>query len=457
MQQLPVNGTIYFLGIGGIGMSALARYFLAKGWNVHGYDKTSTSLTEQLQKEGMKIHFEENTGLIPSQLDLVVFTPAVPADHKEYIYFKQKRTAMMKRAEVLGLISQDYQTIGIAGTHGKTTTTTLVSHLFRQSEVDCQAFLGGISKNYNSNLLLSESSPYLVAEADEFDRSFLQLNPFIAVITSIDADHLDIYGDHSSMLSSFTEYSSNILPGGTLILKEGLELPLKLQEECSLYRYGMDGKGEFQAINILLSEGLYHFDFVFPGGSWKNLVLGLPGLYNVENAVAALSVAWLCGVEEEEARKALIGFAGVSRRFDIRFKSHEVIYIDDYAHHPEELRASIGSAKKLFPGRKISGIFQPHLFTRTRDFADEFAAALDLLDEIILLPIYPAREMPIPGVDSEMLRNKINQDKCRLAQKAEFPSLLESINLQVLMTLGAGDIDTLADPIENYLKKRFNQ
>jgi UDP-N-acetylmuramate--alanine ligase len=457
MQQLPVNGTIYFLGIGGIGMSALARYFLAKGWNVHGYDKTSTPLTEQLQTEGMKIHFEENTTLIPSQVDLVVYTPAVPTDHQEFIYFKKKNKSMMKRAEVLGLISQDYQTIGIAGTHGKTTTTTLVSHLLRQSEVDCQAFLGGISKNYNSNLLLSESSPYLVAEADEFDRSFLQLNPFIAVITSIDADHLDIYGDHSSMLNSFTEYSSNILPGGSLILKAGLELPLKLQQECTLYRYGVEGKGDFQATGIVLKEGLYQFDFAFPAGIWKNLVLGLPGLYNVENAVAALAVCWLCGVEEKEARKALLGFTGVSRRFDIRYRNREVIYIDDYAHHPAELKASIGSAKKLFPGKKISGIFQPHLFSRTRDFADEFAAALDLLDEIILLPIYPARELPIPGVDSEMLKNKIKQGNCRLAQKAEIPSILEVMNLQVLMTLGAGDIDTLAVPIENYLIKRFNQ
>ncbi len=456
MQQLPTSGTIYFLGIGGIGMSALARYFLSSGWKVHGYDRTPTALTDQLQEEGMVIHFEENITLIPIQVNLVVYTPAVPIDHAEYRYFIQKKISILKRAEVLGLIAQDFQTIAIAGTHGKTTTTTLVSHLLKQSELDCQAFLGGISKNYESNLLLSDESPFLVAEADEFDRSFLQLFPFIAVITSIDADHLDIYGDHSKMLSTFTEFTGNIMPGGILILKSGLELPLKLQEECTLYHYGMEGSGDFKATHLELREGLYHFDFHFPGGVWKDLVLGLPGLYNVENAVAALAAVWLCGADEDDIRPALESFQGVRRRFDIRFRGKNKVYIDDYAHHPAELTASITAARKLFPGKKITGIFQPHLFSRTRDFADDFAKSLELLDEIILLPIYPAREMPIPGINSEMLQSKIQGDKCILASLQDFPERLDVNNLEVLMTLGAGDIDTLAAPIERYLTLKLS-
>jgi UDP-N-acetylmuramate--alanine ligase len=457
MQQLPTSGTVYFLGIGGIGMSALARYFLSSGWKVHGYDRTSTVLTGQLQEEGMIIHYEEDTKLIPAHVDIVVYTPAVPTDHSEYRYFVQNGISILKRAEVLGLIAQDYQTIAIAGTHGKTTTTTLVSHLLKQSELDCQAFLGGISKNYESNLLLSDSSPFLVAEADEFDRSFLQLFPFIAVITSIDADHLDIYGDHSKMLNTFTEFTGNIMPGGTLILKSGLELPLNLQEECTLYRYSMNGTGDFMATHLELRKGLYHFDFHFPGGIWKDLVLGLPGLYNVENAVAALAAVWLCGADEEEIRPALESFQGVRRRFDIRFSGRNCVYIDDYAHHPAELTASITAARNLFPGKKVTGIFQPHLYSRTRDFADEFAIALDLLDEIILLPIYPAREMPIPGISSEMLQSKIQSGKCTIASMKDFPECLNVNKLEVLMTLGAGDIDILTVPIEKFLTSKLSR
>ena len=450
MPEFSNIRTVYFLGIGGIGMSALARYFLSLGKKVCGYDRTPTPLTAALQKEGMLIHFEENTGLIPEDTDLVVYTPAVPVDHSEYRHFTEKNILIVKRAEVLGLIADQYRTVAIAGTHGKTTTSTLCAHLLYNSPVGCQAFLGGISRNYSTNLLLSASSPFMVAEADEFDRSFLHIHPEIAIITSIDADHLDIYHNLSSLIEAFTSFSSNIRPGGTLLLKEGLVLPLKLQKGCRLFRYSANGTADFYASNILLKDGLYHFDFNYPTGAMNDLTLGLPGLYNVENAVAAMSAAFLCGVTESEMHPALASFKGVSRRFDIRINRSGFAYVDDYAHHPEELTASITAARKLFAGRKITGIFQPHLFTRTRDFADEFAKSLDLLDEVILLPVYPARELPIPGVNSEMLLSKISCPAKKLVQKSELPACLDKNKVEVLLTLGAGDIDTLVAPIESY-------
>jgi UDP-N-acetylmuramate--alanine ligase len=451
MPSIPKIGNVYFLGIGGIGMSALARYFLSKGWKVFGYDKTPTSLTDRLQEEGMNIHFEEDVKQIPGQIDLVVYTPAVPLDHSEYKFFKEQQITLLKRAEVLGAIADGYTTIAIAGTHGKTTTTTLCAHLLNQSSLGCQAFLGGISKNYENNLLLSETSTFLVAEADEFDRSFMQLHPSIAVITSIDADHLDIYGDHKTLLDTFSSFSGNIPAGGKLILKSGLDLKLQLAAGCTLYHYSMEGNADFSATSIRLVDGLYHFDFTHPKGAIKDLQLGLPGLYNVENAVAALAAAWLCGVSEEELRAGLSSFQGVRRRFDIRINRKDIVYIDDYAHHPAELKASITAARYLFKGRKLTGIFQPHLYSRTRDFANEFARSLELLDEIILLPIYPAREMPIPGITSEMLLSKINSGAKSLVEKTSIPSCLDMKSIEVLMTLGAGDIDTLVESIESYL------
>lgn len=453
MNSLPRTGTIYFLGIGGIGMSALARYFMKEGWQVHGYDKTRTSLTDSLQQEGMVIHYEDNISLIPEKPDLVVLTPAVPADLGEYIHLRNSGIPILKRAEVLGLISQNYRTIAIAGTHGKTTTTTLITHLLQQTRIGCNAFLGGISKNFDSNLVISKISSLLVVEADEFDRSFLHLQPNTAIITSIDADHLDIYGDYKSLMESFIDFTRNIVPGGILLLKAGLNLPGTLTGQIRVFRYSMDQRSDFYASNIQLEGGLYHFDFIHPDGVIQDLVLGLPGLYNVENAVAAIAASWLNGAEEKALRAGLATFSGVKRRFDVRVSDERHVYIDDYAHHPAELAASISSARALFPGRKLTGIFQPHLYSRTRDFADEFAQSLDLLDEVILLPIYPARERPIPGITSEMLLSKIQTASRRLVQMKDIPGCLDPNSLEVLMTLGAGDIDTLAYPIEQYLKK----
>jgi len=448
---LPLTGTIYFLGIGGIGMSALARYFLYRGWKVSGYDKTPTSLTNTLELEGMNIHYTEDITCIPEHIDLVVYTPAVPTGHAEYRHFIDQNIPILKRAQLLGMIAHGYKTLAIAGTHGKTTTSTMAAHLLYQSSIGCQAFLGGISKNYESNLLLSPNSEYLVAEADEFDRSFLFLHPSIAVITSVDADHLDIYGDHESLLESFRQFTGNLVPNGILIMKKGLSLAVPPCGQFSCYHYSLEEKADFHADTLAIIDGLYRFDFHYPGGTMKEMILGLPGLYNVENAVAALAVSWVCGATEEELRRALRSFSGVRRRFDIRINKETLVYIDDYAHHPAELTASITAARSLYKGRKITGIFQPHLFTRTRDFADAFARSLELLDEIILLPIYPAREIPIPGVTSEMLLDKINAADKKLMQMYDLPGMLDPSGLEVLMTLGAGDIDTLAEPIESYL------
>lgn len=451
MLHLPPTGTVYFLGIGGIGMSALARYFLYRGWKVAGYDKTPTSLTGSLEQEGMAIHYTEDITQIPDHVDLVVYTPAVPAEHAEYRYFKDHGTPIIKRAQLLGMISQDYRTVAIAGTHGKTTTSTMVAHLLYQSVKGCQAFLGGISKNYESNLLLSNDSEFLVAEADEFDRSFLYLHPYIAVVTSVDADHLDIYGNHESLLESFSQFIGNLVPKGILVIKKGLSLVVPVHGNTTIFHYSLEEKADFYADSLEIADGLYRFVFHYPEGMLKDMVLGLPGLYNVENAVAALAVAWLCGAKEEEMREALRSFSGVRRRFDIRVNSETLVYIDDYAHHPAELTASITAVRNLYKGRKITGIFQPHLFTRTRDFADEFARSLELLDEVILLPIYPAREIPIPGVTSEMLLARIKSANKKLVQMSDLPGILDISRLEVLMTLGAGDIDTLTEPIESYL------
>jgi len=448
---------IYFLGIGGIGMSALARYFIAKGYHVHGYDRTPTNLTNHLEKEGMIIHFHENIELIPAETGLVIYTPAIPATNSEYQYLIKSGIRMMKRAEVLGMLSSEYKTIACAGTHGKTTTSTMLAYLMQQSHVGCQAFLGGISRNLDNNLLISETSPFMVVEADEYDRSFLHLYPFIAIITSTDSDHLDIYGNHESVQDAFSDFSQNILPQGSLIIKKGIVLPLENPLECNVYSYAVNEEADYYANNLSLENGLYHFDFNYPNGKISDLTLGIPGLYNVENAVAAIAAALLAGVTPEELSIGLSGFRGVNRRFDIRINEKNLVYIDDYAHHPEELNACISSAKAMFPNKKLTGIFQPHLFTRTRDFANEFAKSLSKLDEILLLPIYPARELPIPGITSEMLLSLISHENKRLVQKEEIPGFLADKKIEVLLTMGAGDIDTLVEPIEMFYRNTLNK
>lgn len=443
---------IYFLGIGGIGMSALARYFIAKGYHVQGYDRTATSLTKELENEGMIIHYTENTDLIPPETGLVIYTPAIPASNTELQHLQKSGVRMMKRAEVLGMLSSEYQTIACAGTHGKTTTSSMVSYLMQQSHVGCQAFLGGISRNFDSNLLISETSPYMVVEADEYDRSFLHLHPFIAIITSIDSDHLDIYDNIAAVHEAFSSFAGNIISDGSLIIKKGLDLPLNPAADYKTYRYAVNDEADFYGSNLILENNLYHFDFNYPNGKINNLVLGIPGLYNVENAVAALAAAYLAGVTAEELSIGLATFKGVKRRFDIRLNEPRIVYIDDYAHHPEEIKACIRSARAMFPDRKLTGIFQPHLFSRTRDFAAEFAESLSMLDEVLLLPVYPARELPIPGIDSHMLLTLMKHDNKHLVHKSDIPDYFKGKNTEVILTMGAGDIDTLVEPIENYFR-----
>ncbi|MFA5973890.1 MAG: UDP-N-acetylmuramate--L-alanine ligase [Lentimicrobiaceae bacterium] len=442
--------SIYFLGIGGIGMSALARYFIIKGYKVHGYDRTPTSLTASLEKEGMIIHYKENSDLIPAETGLVIYTPAIPASNSELQYLQKSGVRMMKRAEVLGMLSSEYQTIACAGTHGKTTTSSMVSYLLQQSHVGCQAFLGGISRNFDSNLVISETSRFMVVEADEYDRSFHQLHPFIAIITSIDSDHLDIYNNLAAVHEAFSIFTGKIVSQGSLIIKKGLRLPLDLPADGNVYRYAVNEEADFYATDLRLINNLYHFDLTYPNGKINNLVLGIPGLYNVENAVAAMAAAILAGATPEEISKGLAEFTGVKRRFDIRVNGNNIVYIDDYAHHPEEMKACISSARDMFPDRKLTGIFQPHLYSRTRDFAAEFAQSLSLLDEVLLLPVYAARELPIPGIDSEMLLSLMNHPNKHLVQKADIPAYFADKHTEVLITMGAGDIDTLVEPIENF-------
>jgi UDP-N-acetylmuramate--alanine ligase len=447
---------IYFLGIGGIGMSALARYFIAKGYEVHGYDRTSTSLTTSLENEGMIIHYHEDINLIPAETGLVVYTPAIPAANTELQYLVKSGVRMMKRAEVLGMLSSEYKTIACAGTHGKTTTSCMVSYLMQQSQIGCQAFLGGISRNFGTNLLLSETSAFMIVEADEYDRSFLQLHPYIAIITSIDSDHLDIYDNLAAVHEAFTSFTGNIVPGGSLIIKKGLELPLHIPADGKVYRYAVYEEADFYVSNLRLVNNLYHFDFNYPNGRMNSMVLGIPGLYNVENAIAALAAAILSGATPEEISTGLATFKGVKRRFDIRLNENNMVYIDDYAHHPEEIKACIRSARDMFPGRKLTGIFQPHLFSRTRDFAAEFAESLSLLDEVLLLPIYPAREVPILGIDSEMLLSLMNHTNKHLVQKTDIPAYFTGKHIEALITMGAGDIDTLVEPIETFFRTKNN-
>lgn len=439
-------------------MSAIARYFNSKGFQVGGYDRTQTKLTTDLQSEGIQICFNEELSYIPadfmnSNSTLVVLTPAIPETHPQLIYFRENNFNILKRAQVLGDITRQSKGICIAGTHGKTTTSTITAHLLYQSKVNCNAFLGGISNNYNTNLLLSSESNLVVIEADEYDRSFHQLTPYMAVITSIDPDHLDIYDTKEEFTRSFEHFASLIKPGGALIVKKGIDIQPVLQKGVKVYSYSMEDGGDFHAENIKIKNGEIRFDFVAPTETVADVRLGVPVKINVENSVAAMALAWLNGVTAEELRVGISSFSGIYRRFNIVYKSDNVVYMDDYAHHPSELKASISSIRSLFPERKITGIFQPHLYTRTRDFAAEFAEALSGLDELIMLDIYPARELPIEGVNSQMVLKNVQLSDKKIVSKDDLLTEIQSRDLDVLVTFGAGDIDQFVPKIKNLLKE----
>jgi len=446
------NKTIYFLGIGGIGMSALARYFKLKGCQVHGYDKTPTPLTNKLSEEGIIIHYEEDIRYIPPFVDFVVYTPAIPKSHKEFVFFTQNNFEIYKRSEMLGIITQGTKSIAVAGTHGKTTISTLIAHIFKQSKKECNAFLGGISKNYNTNLMLSDKNVTVVVEADEFDRSFLNLYPFIGIVSAIDADHLDIYGNIDELKKSFELFINQIDDEGCLIIKKGIEV--KLPEKLLTLSYSLNEKADFYATNVKIKNGSYYFDLVYPEGVIDGLVLNYPGIHNLENSIAAISVALIAGISENDIKAALSNFEGVIRRFDFRFKDDDFIYIDDYAHHPEEIRVCLESIKQLYPNKKLTAIFQPHLYSRTRDLLDDFAKSLSIPDEIILLDIYPARELPIEGINSEVLLRKINNQNKQLLSKNQLLNFISISHIEVLVTIGAGDIDQLVEPIEKILLQK---
>jgi UDP-N-acetylmuramate--alanine ligase len=469
-MDLNAIRSVYFLGIGGIGMSALARFFALRGARVAGYDRSSSPLTDQLIAEGMQISFDEHVAAIPKQVDLVVYTPAVPPDHKAFAHFEKKGIPVIKRAAVLGDLSRQFKTIAVAGTHGKTTTSTMITHILHAAKIDHLSFLGGISKNYGSNLLYTKAAVapqtttpgktpgqsfhqpvYCVVEADEYDRSFLQLDPYIAIITSADADHLDIYGNHEDLKKTFAEFTGKIIRDGSLVMKAGTAVEPVRNNVFYEYSYALNSEATFFARNIRLRDELLHFDYVTPTETISNLTLGVPGMFNLENAVAALAVGYLLGVDKAHLIKALRSYQGVQRRFDFRIRRKDLVYIDDYAHHPEELRACITAARDLYPGKKLTGIFQPHLFSRTRDLADDFAKSLSLLDALILLDIYPAREKPIKGVTSKLLLDKVTlKDKQLLPRDMIAGELLKN-KPEVLLTLGAGDIDQLVKPITDTL------
>ena len=451
--------SVYFVGAGGIGMSALVRYCLANGYHVGGYDKTLSELTEKLIEEGAKIHYEEDIEAVDAcfkqkESTLVVYTPAIPADHKELVYFGENGFEIQKRAQLLGTLTQTRKGLCVAGTHGKTTTSTMTAHLLHQSHVDCNAFLGGISKNYGTNYILSDSD-YVVVEADEFDRSFHWLRPFMAVITSADPDHLDIYGTKEAYLESFRHYTQLIQPGGVLVLHKDLEVDVDVQEGVSVYEYSRDA-GDFHAENIRIGGGEIFFDFVHPEGVIKDIQLGVPVSINIDNGIAAMALAMLSGVGEEELREGMRTFAGVDRRFDFKIKNEKMVFLSDYAHHPNEIEQSVKSVRELYQDKKIAAIFQPHLYTRTRDFYKEFASALSLLDQVFLCDIYPARELPIPGVTSKLIYDNLRPGiEKRLISKEEILDVIQQKDFDVLMSLGAGDIENYVPQIANVLQEKF--
>lgn len=453
---------VYFLGIGGIGMSNLARFFRSLGKAVAGYDRTRTPLTMALESEGIAIHYEDNPDLIPFAVrkhpfepeTLIIYTPAIPKDMKELEYLNENGFVLHKRSEILGLVTRSYQGLAVAGTHGKSTVTSMIAQILIESGIGCNAFLGAISKRLKSNLALSDTSPFAVVEADEFDRSFLRLDPHMALVTSMDADHLDIYGDYETLKQGFTDFINKVHKGSVLVLKKGLPLQPDPSREIKVYTYCLhDHDSDFHAFNIR-QEGLgYSFDIAIPGGIIERVVTRVPGITNVENAVAAAALATLADVDAEGVRLGIRAFEGLVRRFDVRFERSGVVYIDDYAHHPREISSLLESLRLLFPDKKILGVFQPHLYTRTRDFADGFAESLGQFDELILLDLYPAREKPIPGVDSSLIYDKISGIPKELCSKSELISRLENKDIQILVTIGAGDIDQMCEPIIKYLEE----
>lgn len=458
-MELKDIKAVYFIGIGGIGMSAIARYFLHNGAIVGGYDRTPSELTKKLQTEGALIHYEENISLIPepckkAESCLVIYTPAIPSSHQELLFFQENGFCIQKRAQVLGTLTRSLHGLCVAGTHGKTTTSSMAAHLLHQSHVDCNAFLGGITKNYGTNYILSPDSPYVVIEADEFDRSFHWLSPYATVITSADADHLDIYGTEEAYLESFRQYTSLIRPDGFLFLHTGVKIKANTQNGVTTYTYGRE-EGDFHAENIQIGNGEIVFDFVSPLGNIPNVQLGVPLSINIENGIAAMALAQIAGAYSEEIRQGMATFKGVDRRFDFHVKTDRIAYLSDYAHHPEEIRQSILSIKELYKNKHIKAIFQPHLYSRTRDFYQEFADALSLLDDVVILDIYPARELPIPGVSSELIYNNLKPGIQRqMCHKEDIPALVENSSFDVLVTLGAGDIEDYATCIQEIVKNK---
>ena len=453
--------SLYFVGAGGIGMANLERYFLANGYKVAGYDRTPSELTSALIAEGVEITFDERAELIPdycrdSATTLVVYTPAVPDSHQGLRWFRDNGFRVIKRAQLLGIITQNSKALCFAGTHGKTTTSSMAAHILHQSSIGCNAFLGGILKNYNSNLLLSADSPYSVIEADEFDRSFHHLKPYIAVVTATDPDHLDIDGTEEAYLESFAHFTELITPGGVLVVHTGLKLKPRTAEGVTTYTYSRN-EGDFHAENIRKGNGKIIFDFVTPQGVVRDIDLGVPVDINIENAVAAMAVCHLVGATDSDLRNAIATFGGAKRRFDFWIKEdgeHGKVVLDDYAHHPDELRASIRSIKDLYPHRKVTAIFQPHLYSRTRDFAPQFAEALSHADRVILLDIYPAREKPIPGVTSQIIFDRITCPDKMLIDKAQLLHTIETNSFDILLTVGAGDIVTFLPQICEIIKNR---
>ena len=464
-MKLDLIHRVYFLGIGGIGMSALARWFNAQGLPVSGYDRTRTPLTDQLQKEGISIHFEDNIDQIDKEVidkpdsTLIIYTPAIPSDHKEFNHLQSLGFGLYKRSEVLGMITAQHFTVAVAGTHGKTSTSSLTAHILKESGINCAAFVGGIMVNYASNLILpkSDSDIVVVVEADEFDRSFLRLNPDLAIVTAADPDHLDIYGDGNHLKDSFREFIAKINRKGKLFIKERVatELELKNSQGIDVGYYDVN-EGSIKAEKITVNDGAFVFDYVSPERRIEGLRLSFPGRHNVENTIAAISIALHLGVSEEAISEAVRSYRGVKRRFEHIFQQGSVSYIDDYAHHPEEIRSFLSALRELYPGKKITAIFQPHLFTRTRDFADGFAESLELADEVILIPIYPARELPIEGVNSDLILKKMTEVNVQLLAKEDVVEYVEENDFEVLATIGAGDIDQLVVPIKEVLANKYD-
>ena len=458
-MELKDIKSVYFVGAGGIGMSAIARYFLHIGVVVAGYDKTPSALTKELKKEGMDIHYEENVALIPAACKdanstLVIYTPAIPQEHQELVYFHENGFTIEKRAQVLGTLTRSHKGLCVAGTHGKTTTSTMCAHIMHQSHVDCNAFLGGISKNYGTNYILSDKSDYVVIEADEFDRSFHWLRPWMSVITATDPDHLDIYGTKEAYLESFRHYTELIQPGGALIIHKNLEMKQHVQDGVKIYEYSLN-EGDFHAENIKIDNGEITFDFISPVESISNVELGQPVPINIENAVAAMAMAQLNGCTAEEIKEGIKTYEGVERRFDFKIKNDKHVFLSDYAHHPKEIYQSAKSIRELYKNRKITAIFQPHLYTRTRDFYKDFADSLSILDEVILCDIYPAREAPIPGVTSELIYKNLKPGvEKSMIHKEDVLDLVKKRDFDVLIVLGAGDLDNLVPQMAEILKQK---